>query len=105
MKALPILLLAFVLSGCVLFGGPADKALRRTPAYRDGYQDGCAAATAAYTDLRKGPLTDNTLYRTDPTYRAGWGNGYQTCRSTLTPGVRANEPGSAPLPDAGPGRQ
>jgi hypothetical protein len=101
------LALALVLSGCAIFGGPADKALRKTPSYRDGYQDGCAAATSAYTDLRKGPLTDNTLYRSDQIYRTGWGNGYQACRTTLTPGVEANSPGMGPgnIPDQGPGHQ
>ena len=93
------------LSGCAVFGGPADRALRKTPSYRDGYQDGCAAATDAYTNFRKGPLTDNALYRTDQTYRTGWGNGYQACRSTLTPGVQANSPGQGALPDQGPGHQ
>ncbi|MGH6872484.1 MAG: hypothetical protein ACREHE_13360 [Rhizomicrobium sp.] len=97
--------LALSLAGCTIFGGPADKALRRTPSYREGYQDGCAAATAAYSNLRKGPYTDNEQFRSDHVYRTGWGNGFQTCRSTLTPGVHANEPASAPLPDVSPGHQ
>jgi hypothetical protein len=98
-------ILALTLAGCTLFGGPADKALRRTPSYRDGYQDGCAAATNSDTDFRKGPLTDNSLYRTDQIYRTGWGNGYQACRTTLVPGVQANAPGGHPLPDPSPGHQ
>ncbi|HEX3675660.1 MAG TPA: hypothetical protein VHU87_15420 [Rhizomicrobium sp.] len=98
-------LLLLPLSGCVIFGGPADKALRRTPSYRDGYQDGCAAANDAYSNFRKGPLTDNALYRTDQVYRSGWGNGFQACRTTLTPGVQANSPDHGPLPDEGPGHQ
>ncbi|HTQ15375.1 MAG TPA: hypothetical protein VMH86_16000 [Rhizomicrobium sp.] len=103
----PTLLLAAVLllSGCTIFGGPADRALRRTPSYRDGYQDGCAAANAAYSNLRKGPLSDNEQYKTDRIYRSGWANGYQTCRRSLTPGVQANEPGSEPIPDVSPGHQ
>jgi hypothetical protein len=100
-----LMLLAVTVSGCAIFGGPADKALRRTASYRDGYQDGCAAATDTYTNYRKGPLTDNSLYRTDQTYRTGWGNGFQTCRSTLTPGSRANEPDASPIPDVSPGHQ
>ena len=103
---LPILMLtALCLCGCVLFGGPADKALRRSPSYRDGYQDGCAAANASGADLRDGPATDNALYKTDAIYRHGWGNGYQACRSTLTPGSQANSPGSNPILNPNPGHQ
>jgi hypothetical protein len=103
---LPILALtALFLCGCTLFGGPADKALRRTPSYRDGYQDGCAAATDSNANLRTGPLTDNELYKTDAIYRHGWGNGYQSCRRSLTPGVQANGPDSSPIPDNSPGHQ
>ncbi|HEY1630680.1 MAG TPA: hypothetical protein VGF56_05160 [Rhizomicrobium sp.] len=107
LKTSAILALSLTLSACAIFGGPADRALRKTPSYRDGYQDGCAAATNAYTDFRKGPLTDNSLYRTDQIYRTGWGNGYQSCRSTMTPGVQANAPsnGMTPIPDQGPGHQ
>jgi hypothetical protein len=101
---LPVLLLtALCLCGCTIFGGPADKALRRTPSYRDGYQDGCAAATNANADLRSGPQADDSLAKTDAIYRHGWSNGYQTCRRSLTPGVNANEPSSGPIPDNNPG--
>jgi hypothetical protein len=100
------LLLVLALSGCAIFGGPADKALRRTPSYRDGYQDGCAAATNTHTDVRGGPVaTDNSQYRTDHVYRTGWGNGYQACRGTLVPGVHANEPDGVAFPDVSPGHQ
>jgi hypothetical protein len=98
-------LLVLLLGGCAIFGGPADKALRKTPSWRDGYQDGCAAATDAHSNFRKGPLTDNAMYRTDKIYRSGWGNGYQTCRGTLTPGTRANAPGPDAFQDPSPGHQ
>jgi len=101
---LPILaLVALCLCGCGLLGGPADRALRRTPSYRDGYQDGCAAATDAGTNLRDGPVTDNALDKTDAIYRHGWANGYQTCRSTLT--SPTNMPGSNPILNPSPGHQ
>ncbi len=98
-------LMVLTLSGCALIGDQADKALRKTPSWRDGYQDGCAAANDSYTDFRKGPNTDNPLYRTDATYRSGWGNGYQSCRSINTPGTQANAPSSWPLPEPSPGHQ
>jgi hypothetical protein len=90
---LPILALTVLsLCGCALLGGPADRALRRTPSYRDGYQDGCAAANSAGSDLRHDPTAGNEEYKTDAIYRHGWANGYQTCRSTLTP--QGSMPGS-----------
>jgi hypothetical protein len=103
---LPIVIaMALSVCGCALFGGPADRALRRTPSYRDGYQDGCAAATDANADMRRDPATDSELYKTDAIYRHGWGNGYQACRSTMTPGSQANMPGSNPLLNPSPGHQ
>jgi hypothetical protein len=100
-----VTLLVLSLGGCAVFGGPADKALRRSPSYRDGYQDGCAAANDQGSNLRTGPLTDNGLYKTDSVYRTGWGNGYQTCRRIQTPGVQANTPADHPIPDISPGHQ
>src|ERR1700742_2582306 len=100
LKPMLAALLAAMLSGCTIFGGPADRALRRTPSYRDGYQDGCAAATNSHTDVRGGPVaSDNSQYRTDHVYRTGWGNGYQACRGTLVPGVNANAPNGVTFPD------
>jgi hypothetical protein len=83
---------ALALSSCAIFGGPADRALRRTPSYQAGYADGCAAANNASANYREAPATDNRLYESDQTYRYGWGNGYQTCKPS---GVGA--PGDDPL--------
>jgi hypothetical protein len=74
-----VLAFASLVSGCIFFSNPRDRALRNSPSFRDGYSDGCAAATTQGADFRKGPQRDETLYKTDSVYRAGWANGYQTC--------------------------
>jgi len=84
--------LAATLGGCVLFGGPNDKALRRTPAFREGYSDGCAAANNPSANPREQP---SDLSDPDRLYRRGWASGYQTCRTTsIAPGDAI----SGPLP-------
>jgi hypothetical protein len=83
-----VLVLASVtLSGCMIFGGPADRALRRTPSYREGYSDGCAAASSPSANPRDtaAPLTDE-----DRAYRRGYAGGLMACRTTTV------APGDAP---------
>ncbi len=90
---------AGLLASCAVFGGPRDRAIRRTPSFQQGYADGCAAANNVGADWRKDPHTAAT-YDSDPVYRAGWGNGFQTCRRTISP------PGSSldnPIPSPSPG--
>jgi hypothetical protein len=90
-----------ILAGCAVFGGSRDRALRSNPSFREGYEDGCAAATDQGADLRDRPVDNPQLYKSDDIYRAGWSNGYQTCRrSDQTPGA-APANGAISLP--GPG--
>jgi hypothetical protein len=92
-RASVVCLMALSLSACVIFGGPADRALRNTPSYRAGYSDGCAAANNPSANYRDGPSADTGLYSTDQTYRHGWANGYQTCRPTgVAPGDTPYQP-------------
>jgi hypothetical protein len=77
-------LAALTLGGCAIFGGPADRALRRTPSYRAGYDDGCAAVSGPSANPRDtaGPLTDE-----DRAYRRGYAGGLMACRpTTVAPG-------------------
>jgi hypothetical protein len=79
-----VVLAALTLGGCTIFGGPADRALRRTPSYRAGYSDGCAAATGPSANPRDEPkaLTDE-----DRNYRRGYAGGYASCKpTTVAPG-------------------
>jgi hypothetical protein len=74
--AMAILLLALVLGGCAVFGSSADRALRRSPSFKAGYSDGCAAATAPTSNPRD---SRDTLAGEDKIYRRGYAMGYQSC--------------------------
>ncbi len=87
-------LVSVVAAGCIFFPSARDKALRRTPSFRAGYSDGCAAASAQGSNYRAGPYRDEALYQSDEAYRAGWSNGFETCRPA--------QPGNNPLPGASP---
>jgi hypothetical protein len=97
-----ILALACVtLSGCVLFSSPADRAIRNSPSFKDGYADGCASGQQQGADFRGNPVRDDTLYDTDQVYRTGWASGYQTCRPLDR--RQYTTAGDNPLPQADPG--
>lgn len=102
MKAARVLVIAVIfLSGCAVFGGAGDKALRNSPSFKEGYEDGCAAATDLGSDLRDRPVGDKELYAGDQAYRAGYGSGFSTCRRTnMEPGTG---PGDNPVNLPGPG--
>lgn len=97
----PVALALLGTAGCVVFGNDKDRALRNEPNFREGYEDGCAAATAQGADLRDRPVGDKALYAGDATYRQGWRSGFQTCRRTdLEPNAA---PGDNPTKVPGPG--
>ena len=88
-------------TGCMVFGSSKDRALQKDPNFRQGYEDGCAAATNQGSDLRDRPVGDKQLYANDETYRTGWSSGFQTCRrSDLEPNAM---PGDNPVHLPGPG--
>jgi hypothetical protein len=90
-----VILAASLASGCIFFPSARDRALRNTPSFKEGYGDGCAAATTQSSNYREGPYKDQALYQSDQAYRAGWGNGYQTCRAPQNLG---QAPGTNPVP-------
>ena len=99
--AFVLCVLALALQACALFGDSRDRALRSNPSFREGYEDGCASATGQGSDLRNRPVGNPGLYKGDDTYRAGWSNGYETCRrSDVAPGV---SPGNGAINLPGPG--
>lgn len=87
-------------TACGLVGGPADRAVRRSPEFRAGYSDGCAAANAAGTDYRRGAQKNDTAYRNSRLYRQGWASGLQTCRRG---GAKLPGRSNSPLPEPTPG--
>jgi hypothetical protein len=93
---------AAALAGCALFGSAQDRELRNDPSFKEGYEDGCAAANAQGADLRDRTVRDKTLYDNDEKYRAGWSNGYQTCRPSYAQPGQA--PGDSPIRDPVPGQ-
>lgn len=72
---------ALALSSCGLLQSDADRAMQKTPNYRAGYDDGCAAASTTGANPREQPYRDDTLYDSDKAYHAGWGSGFATCRN------------------------
>ncbi len=93
-------LAANVAAGCILFTSPKDRAMRRSPSFKEGYADGCAAASASGSNFREGPVRDEALYKSDRVYRAGWANGYQTCRPARSD--MSTTPETSPIPQPVP---
>lgn len=72
--------LPLALAACGLFPSAAERAVQRSPNFKAGYNDGCAAASTAGANYREDAFRDEALYKTSAAYRAGWGNGYSICR-------------------------
>ena len=68
-----------VLAGCA---SPEERAEGRTPAFHDGYDDGCAAASTTGVNPREAPYRDDAMYKASHAYRAGWSSGFASCRNT-----------------------
>jgi hypothetical protein len=77
-----------------------DRAIRSDPDFEAGYSAGCAAASTESANYREGPKRDDELYKNDEAYRRGWGNGYSTCKRSLTP---PNRSGGSIIHDPSPG--
>src|SRR4051794_33696304 len=82
--------IVLVLAGCGLFPNAQERAVQKSPNFRAGYSDGCAAASTTGANYREGAYRDEAMYKTSAAYRAGWGNGFSVCRGEGT----AAEPGS-----------
>jgi hypothetical protein len=94
-----VMLSALMLTGCMFFEKPGDRAIRHQPNYRAGYDDGCASANAQGANMRHGDtVRDDALYEVDKAYRVGWANGHSACRRLAPPGQSEGA-----LPDVNPG--
>jgi hypothetical protein len=78
--------------------------MRKTPEYREGYNDGCASAGSRDANMRDdNPVRrDDDMYANNKAYRTGWGYGLGACRSTA-PRDANPEPDRGPIPDVHPG--
>jgi hypothetical protein len=89
---------ATLLVGCGLFPSVQEQAVQKSPNFRAGYSDGCAAASTTGANPREGPYRDQALYNSDAAYRTGWSNGYSLCRGGSAPGAGLGNPVTNPVP-------
>jgi hypothetical protein len=105
MRAILALLLLLPLMACMT---NKERALRRSPDYRAGYQDGCNSAAPPGANKREeaDQVRDEAEYKTNAAYRLGWNKGLVGCRAAVS-GSRGADPGagpnSGPIPDMNPG--
>lgn len=101
MKLLVLCIAALSLTACGLFLSPQERAEQKSPAFRQGYSDGCAAASASPVNYRAELYRDEVQYNTNRVYRMGWGNGYATCRRDnggAVPNSPLDNPALNPVP-------
>lgn len=96
-RFLALAVAAATLGACA---GPSAR-IRNSQPYRAGYSDGCAAANAAGSSYRHGPVQNEDAFRTNDAYRSGWNMGYSACRRALT--TPGSDP-THPIPEYSPGR-
>jgi hypothetical protein len=105
-RALMLLFLVLPLCACGLFTSRETRALRKSPDYHAGYQDGCNSGWAPDADKRHDDtiVRDDEQYKKNKAYRAGWNTGLNACRSTGYNGgaLPGTVPGG-PIPDLNPG--
>lgn len=97
------------LGACSLFMSKETRALRKSPDYRAGYQDGCNSAYGQGADKTQDAnfVRDEEAYRSNKAYRTGWGRGRSACRSGgtgYTGTLPGTSPGAGPVRDPYPGR-
>ena len=103
MRRVLVLCLVLPLIGCGLFVSKETRAMRRTPEYRAGYNDGCSSAGPRDANMRdEAPQQrDDEMYASNKAYRTGWGAGYGACRSYTPQQMPSADRG--PIPDVNPG--
>ena len=106
MRAIVLVLLLLPLAACGIFESKQTRALRRSPDYKAGYQDGCNSAYGPAADKRQDDTTvrDDKQYQSNRAYRMGWNRGLNACRSTgYSGGALPGTVPSGPIPDQNPG--
>ena len=106
MRAIIFLLMLLPLSACGLFPSKYERALRKTPDYKAGYQDGCNSARGPDANKRHDDtiVRDDQQYKDNKAYHLGWDKGLNTCRSTgYSGGALPGTVPSGPIPDQNPG--
>jgi hypothetical protein len=106
MRPIVLLILLLPLSACGLFLSKQERALRRTPDYRAGYQDGCNSAWSPDANKRRDDtiVRDDQMYKDNKAYHKGWDMGLNACRTTgYSNGLPPSTIPSGPIPDQNPG--
>src|SRR6185312_102470 len=104
-RAAIFLLMILPLTGCALFESKKTRALRRSPDYRVGYQDGCNSAWGPDANKRNDDtiVRDDAQYKNNKAYPMRWDRGLNACRSTgYTGGALPGTVPSGPIPDMNP---
>jgi hypothetical protein len=106
MRPIFVLLLLLPLAACGLFARKEMRALRKSPDYKAGYQDGCNSAWGPDANKRHDDTTvrDDEQYQKNRAYHVGWDRGLTACRSTgYSGGALPGTIPSGPIPDQNPG--
>lgn len=76
-----------VMPGCA---GPGGAPQGQTPAYAQGYSDGCASGRASQGGMYDFEKKDISRFATDKQYAEGWTDAFQKCayeqRQTMSAG-------------------
>jgi len=106
MRPILVLLLLLPLTACGLFASKETRALRKSPDYKVGYQDGCNSAWSPDANKRRDDtiVRDDEQYQKNRAYHVGWDRGLTACRSTgYSGGALPGTVPSGPIPDQNPG--
>jgi len=76
----------FLVTGCA----GTDPELRQHPNYQLGYGDGCNSASARTRGLPGRHYRNESLYKSDEAYRAGWRSGWGACAPPPDHGATGN---------------
>lgn len=79
-------LVGVALAGCATEQpAPAGNVDSKSPSYAMGYDDGCAASNQEARKAHQGPVKNDQLYGSDPSYYAGWNEGFKKCENKVSP--------------------
>jgi hypothetical protein len=91
------LISALALSGCE---SAAERAMKKSPDFKAGYNDGCTSAGTQGANFRDTSLLrDEEAYRSNKAYHTGWGTGFNACRAYQPSNNMPPRPGQGPIPD------
>jgi hypothetical protein len=106
MRKVVVVLMLLPLAACGLFPSKQERALRKSPDYKAGYQDGCNSAWSPDANKRQDDtiVRDDQMYKSSKAYHMGWDKGLNVCRiSSYSGRAMPGASQSGPIPDQNPG--